>query len=246
MGTAVSIDVRDADFSEEAIARVVSWLHHVDRTFSPYLETSEISALGRGDLKLSQASDEVRDVLRQCEILRLETEGVFDVSSVKAPNGTYLDPSGFVKGWSIEKSAQLLETSGCHSFCVNAGGDIVIRGEIAESRPWRIGIRHPELRNELALVIEATGPLGIATSATYERGAHIIDPRTGQASTELASATVVGPDLGLADAYATTMFVMGLEGLEWIGARPGYEAYLITHDAVTVWTPGFARYLVRP
>jgi thiamine biosynthesis lipoprotein len=245
MGTAVSIDIRDGGRPGEALGEVVSWLHHVDRTFSPYLDSSQISALGRGDMAPSEASEEVRDVLRRCEGLRRETGGVFDVNSVKAPNGSNLDPSGFVKGWSVEHAAQLLESMGCHNFCINAGGDIAIRGEAAQSVPWRIGIRHPEVSDALSLVVQAEGRTGIATSATYERGAHIVDPRTGSASTELASATVIGEDLGLADAYATTMFVMGLEGLDWIRTVRGYDAYLITHESLTVWSPGFRSYLAR-
>lgn len=245
MGTAVSIDVRDQACTGDMITKVVSWLHHVDETFSTYIHSSQISALGRGELSLSETSEEVRSVIRECERLRLDTGGIFDIASVEAANGSHLDPSGFVKGWSIEEAAHILESMGCHNFCINGGGDIVIRGEISENRPWRIGIRHPDLPDALALVIEATGPLGVATSATYERGAHIFDPRTGKPSTELASATVVGNDLGRADAYATAVFVMGIEGLEWIGTRPGYEAYLITHDAVTAWSPGFAPYLTR-
>ena len=63
------------------------------------------------------------------------------------------------------------------------------------------------------MVLDVIGPAAVATSATYERGAHIVDPRTGQPTTDLASVTVVGPDLTNVDAYATAIFVMGLPGL---------------------------------
>ena len=85
--------------------------------------------------------------------------------------------------------------------------------------------------------------MGVATTALYERGPHIVDPRTGELSFGLASATVVGPDLGIADAYATTMFVMGLGCLEWIDSKPGYAGYIITNDGDTRWTSAFNRYL---
>ena len=199
--------------------------------------------LGKGvQTAVGFVNDEVRDVLRLCEDMRLDTGGAFDIFEVPAPNGTTLDPSGLVKGWSIELAATMLERSGCSNFCINAGGDIALRGQPTVGEPWRIGIRHPEQIHELATVVTASGPLAVATSATYERGAHIIDPHTRQPTTELASVTVVGPDLTLADAYATAVFVMGLDGLEWILERPGYDAYAITHDAITTWTPGFERY----
>jgi len=239
---AISIDLRDAEIPGGAIADVVSGLHHVDATFSTYIDDSPISRLGRGELALDDAADEVRDVLRLCEEIRIDTGGAFDAFEVPAPNGTTLDPSGLVKGWSIELAAKLLERQRCANFCINAGGDIALRGRPTVDEPWRIGIRHPDDIHAFATVLAVTGPLGVATSATYERGAHIIDPRTGRPTTDLASLTVVGPDLTLADAYATAVFVMGLDGLDWIAAHPEYDAYAITHDGLTTWTPGFERY----
>ena len=72
-----------------------------------------------------------------------------------------------------------------------------------------------------------------------DRGAHIVDPISGAAVTDVASATVIGPDLGTADAYATAVFVMGEDGLEWIEAQDGYSAMLITHDGVVRWSSRF-------
>lgn len=246
MGMAVSIDIRDADAPASAVDAVVDWLHHVDSTFSTYDDSTPMSALGRGDLTLSEAGEEITEVLSLCESIRVDSNGVFDVFEIPAPNGTRLDPSGLVKGWAIERAAKLLEDHGCRNFAVNAGGDIVVRGHPAGDMPWRIGIRHPEIGDALAMVVEAEGTLAIATSATYERGAHIIDPRTGYTAIGLASATVVGVDLAIADAYATTVFVMGEEGLAWIETRPGYEAYIITHGADTRWTSGFDEYRSTP
>ncbi len=242
MGMAVSIDVRDADATPAVIGDVIRWLHHVDDTFSTYKTESAISALGRGEITFADVTEEIRDVLRRCEELRVETNGAFDAFSVPAPNGTMLDPSGYVKGWSIERSAEILEAHGCRNFCINAGGDIALRGEPELGDPWRIGIRHPDDRDAVATVINGRGRLAVATSALYERGAHIIDPRCGQPSIDLASVTIVGADLALADGYATAVFVMGLDGLEWMRERVGYDAYLITRDGIATWTDGFARY----
>ena len=248
MGMAVSIDVRDdaAENPERAqsLQDVVQWLHHVDQTFSTYIDDSPISRLGRGDVALDALDDEVRDILLLCEELRDDTNGAFDAFAVPAPNGTTLDPSGVVKGWSIERAAEILERHGHTNFTVNAGGDIAVRGRPRPDVPWQVGIRHPEEQDQLAMVIDVTGPLGVATSATYERGAHIIDPHSGQPTTELASVTIVGPDLTYADAYATAVFVMGIPGLDWLAKHPDYEGYAITHDAITVSTPGFNR--LRP
>ncbi len=239
MGTAIGIDVLLPTPARPAIDEVVRWFHHVDDTFSTYKETSEISRFGRGELSIADLSVETEDVLLRCLDLSEATGGAFDAFAVPAPNGTRLDPSGYVKGWAVERAAALLEGAGARDLCINAGGDVVLRGCARGGRPWRVGIRHPCQPDKVATVITAVGPLAIATSATYERGAHIVDPASGQPTTTLVSATVIGPDLGYADAYATALFVMGIDGLDWIEAQPGYEAYVITHEDTTHWTTKF-------
>ena len=239
MGMAVSIDIRD-HIDPIALTHVIEWLHHVDATFSTYKTESPISQFGLGEIPIAALSDEVQTVLALCEELREETNGAFDITAVPAPNGSSLDPSGLVKGWSIERAAELLETFGAKNFCINAGGDIALRGNPSIGEPWRIGIRHPEDPMASAAVLALSGRGAIATSATYERGAHIIDPATGEPTAELASVTIVGNDLAFVDAYATSVFVMGLPGVEWLMAtHPELDAFVIGHDGLTWETPGF-------
>jgi thiamine biosynthesis lipoprotein len=135
----------------------------------------------------------VRGVLARCQELRVETGGLFDARA-----GGRLDPSGFVKGWAVERAAAF----GSGRFLIDAGGDVVLRGE------WRVGIRHPYERDRLAAAI-TVADCAVATSGAYERGPHIIDPRTRLPASGLSSVTVVGRDLGTADAYATAAFVAG-------------------------------------
>ena len=81
----------------------------------------------------------------------------------------------------------------------------------------------------------------VATSGTYERGEHVVDPHTGRPATELVSLTVVGRSLTFADGYATAAFAMGRKGAEWLAALDGYEAFAITSDGLTLATPGLPR-----
>jgi thiamine biosynthesis lipoprotein len=246
MGTAVSFDVRDGTVDSGALPVAVDWLHHVDRTYSPYIHDSPISRLGRAEITLDDLDDEILAVLARCEALNDDSDGAFDAFDIPAPNGTTLDPSGYVKGWSIECAAHVFERHGHANFTINAGGDIAVRGEASPGTAWRVGIRDPDDSGLLARVHDVNGPAAVATSGTYERGAHIIDPRTGQAVTDLASVTVVGPDLADADAFATIVFVLGHEGLTWIATHEGYEAMAITHDGVALATSGFAAYDSSP
>lgn len=243
MGMAVSIDVRDP-VPAAAIDDVIAWLHHVDDTFSTHRNDTPVSRLGLGELTLAEMPDEVLEVLRRCEELHDETNGAFDVLSMPAPNGSRLDPSGLVKGWSLERAAELLEAHGARHFCINGGGDIALRGEPAPGESWRIGIRHPDERLATAAVITGSGRLAVATSGSYERGAHIIDPATGEPTADLASVTIVGPDLGDVDAYATAVYVMGLDGLTWLMERhPDHAGFVITRDDRTLATPNFVEML---
>ena len=244
MGTTVSIDLVDSD-DVELVGRVVAWFHEVDEVFSPYKETSTVTRIGRGEVGLDDEvlTDDVLEVLEACEFLLLDSDGVFDVWSLPSPNGTRFDPCGYVKGWSVDRAAAILDHAGVQNFSINAGGDVLLRGRNHEGRPWRTGVRHPDDSSLLAFVLEAEGPLGIATSGSYERGAHIHDPRTGEPVTELASATVVGPTLALADALATTLYVMGVTGLAHVQGHDTYDAAVITRDGRVLSTPGFDRYL---
>jgi FAD:protein FMN transferase len=243
MGTAIGIDVRDPAIPRSVVEAAFASLQEVDERFSPYRPDSEVSRLIGGELdELDPAglSADLRDVLGLCEDVRRLSDGYFDIRRHR-PDGRP-DPTGLVKGWSIERAARILDRAGAADFAINAGGDILTRGEIEPGRPWRVGIRHPRLADRTAAVL-AVRDLAVATSGLYERGAHIVDPHTGAPSEEMLSVTVVGPSLTYADAFATAAFAMGRAGVGWVARQPGYGAYGITSDARTLWTPVVDRLL---
>jgi thiamine biosynthesis lipoprotein len=232
MGMAVVIDVRDT-VAPGAIDEAFDWLRFVDATFSTYKPDSEISRLSRGALTVGDAQADVRDVLERCAELHRATNGYFDARA----SGT-LDPSGLVKGWAVEHAVAMLERAGAANFAVYAGGDVAVRGCPGPGRPWQIGIRHPLFEDRLAGVV-AGERLAIATSGSYARGDHVVDPHTGQPAEGLLSITITGADLGTADAYATAAFAMGVNGAHWAASLDGYEAMAILPDETTLTTPGF-------
>lgn len=238
MGMPVRVLVRDPDVAPVAVDEAFSWLRSVDAIFSTYAAGSEISRLGRGELALADAHPLVHEVLDRCEELRLETAGAFDA---RAPLGGRLDPSGLVKGWAIERATALLEAAGARNLCIDAGGDISLRGGPAPGRPWRVGIRHPLRRDRLAAVVELRDG-AVATSGAYERGEHIVDPRTGRPARGVLSVTIVGPDLGTADAYATAAFAMGARGPAWTARLEGYGAMTILPGDRVLSTARFLRH----
>ena len=232
MGIPDGIDVRDGGIDPAALDRAFAWLRWVDATFSTYRADSAVSRLNAGTLALDDAAPEVRAVLARCEALRMRTRGCFDVRARGA-----LDPSAFVKGWAVEGAASMLVAARVHAQVARAGGDVVVRGERAPGLPWRVGIQHPYLRDRTAAVLRARD-LAVATSGAYERGAHIVDPRTGEPPQGVLSVTVLGPDLGTADAYATAAFAMGVEGPAWTAGLDDYEALTILADGRVLSTRG--------
>lgn len=229
MGTAIGIDLRDADVPVAAVDDAFASLRAADARFSTYKPDSEVSRLGRGELAIADCSLELRRVMVLSEQLRFDSRGHFDVRGHRADGG--LDPSGVVKGWAVEEAAWILDAAGARNYAINAGGDIVVRGEPQPGEPWRIGIRHPLESASVAHVIELRDG-AVATSAAYERGEHIVNPPEGAAPRDWLSLTVIGPSLTLADGYATAAFAMGLPGLAWVSAHPGYRALGITTNEV--------------
>jgi thiamine biosynthesis lipoprotein len=226
MGTAVSFQVRGQEHPG-AIGAAVAWLHAVDADFSTYRPDSAVCRFDRGELVRSGAGEDLRWVLRRCDELRLETDGYFDAYAT----GPF-DPSGLVKGWAVQRAAGMLRAAGVDEFCINAGGDIVTAGR------WRVGIRHPHDAQVLAAVIEVED-MAVATSGLYERGAHVVAPHSGCAPEGVLSVTVVGPELGTTDAYATAALAMGVRGAAWTLGLADHEAMTIRADETVLTTPGF-------
>jgi thiamine biosynthesis lipoprotein len=239
MGTAISLDLRGQSISAASVDAAFDHLRDIDARFSPYNEASEISRLGRGEIAVEDSAADVRAVLDRCEELRVLSNGFFDIRRHRADGR--LDPSGYVKGWAVEAASHILDAGGATSYCLNAGGDVIARGEPEPGRKWRVGIRHPEFADRVVAVVDARD-VAVATSAGYERPGHIVDPHRGRSPEGILSLTVVGRSLATADAYATAAFTMGMRGLAWLTARPGYAGCAVSADGRLVWTPGFERY----
>ena len=236
MGTVVSFDVpacAGEPRGDGPLSQAVRWLHWVDATFSPYREDSDVTRFGRGLLPLAGCAPELAEVIEACAAISARSGGYFTTT----PGGTF-DPSGYVKGWAIERAAAMLTAAGSAEHSVNGGGDVQCVG----GRLWRVGIADPLHPGRLALVV-AGRDFAVATSGVAERGPHIIDPYTGQPPAGLVSLTMVGARLAETDAYATAAFAMGSAARDWAESLDGYEAFAIT-AADAIWqTSGFGAYL---
>src|ERR1700722_5516415 len=229
MGTVVSFDVRRGSVSDRVARRAI---HHAcvvlaraDAVFSLWKPHSPISGFRRGELALGDVPPEVPEVLELCAEVRKRTLGWFD--PWERPGG--VDPPGMVKGWAASRALAVLMDAGVAGAMVNAGGDVATSGQPTPGASWRIGVTDPRDRAHLLCVVSSPG--AVATSGTYERGAHIIDPFTRRARTRLLSATVIGTDLATADALATGLCAAGPDGAAFIVAAE-YGAVVVDYAGV--------------
>ncbi len=242
-GTVIVVQVASSTLSETelglAVNNVEKFFHKVDMDFSTYKNDSEVSRIRRGELEITDASDDVKEVWKLCERARELTLGAFDPWRVEGG----FDPSGLVKGWAAHVAANLLNGAGVESVLINAAGDLVLRGgqisEGGEVKPWRVGISSPDDVNQIVKTFDVVDG-SVATSGDYEMGAHIVDPHTGLIAIGARSASVVGPDGALCDALATALMVDGRDAQRWMG-RPElaeYSFWVINRDDETAWSYG--------
>jgi FAD:protein FMN transferase len=146
-----------------------------------------------------------------------------------------LDLGSVAKGLAIDTAARELQPF--QDFSIDAGGDLYLGGCNSEGAEWRVGIRHPRHDGEMISVLRVSNK-AVCTSGDYERGAHILDPRTGAPADLAASVTVVAPNAMLADALATAAFVLGpVEGIALLD-RMGVDGLIVTPELERFETSG--------
>ena len=233
-GTDIYLDVSSSKLETVEIERVIdgveAFFYDVDNELSTFKDDSSVSRIRAGKLKIDDAPDMIKEVWLGCLKARELTFGSFDPWAVEGG----FDPSGYVKGWAAEKAADMLVAAGCEMVQVNAAGDLCLRGG-----PWKIGVVNPDNRSEIVQVFELTNE-NIATSGHYEKGAHIRDPHTGIIAIGAKSGTVIGPDGGLTDAFATALMVDGDDAAQWIGnpELSDYTFWAVNRHSNTAWSHG--------
>lgn len=146
-----------------------------------------------------------------------------------------LDLGAVVKGLAIDMAAHELEPF--TDFSINAGGDLYLGGRNPEGERWHVGIRHPRHADAVIYELSASNQ-AVCTSGDYERGGHILDPRTGTPADAAASVTVIAPNAMLADALSTAAFVLGpAEGIALL-ERMGVDGVILTPELERFETPG--------
>ena len=139
------------------------------------------------------------------------------------------------KGYAADRAKELLKSKGVVAGIINASGDMNTWGKQPDGKEWKVAITNPMDKNKVFALLPITNG-AVVTSGNYEkyvtfndiRYTHIIDPRSGYPATGIISVTVFAPKAELADALATSVFVMGIEvGLNRIEQLPQVECIII-------------------
>jgi FAD:protein FMN transferase len=239
-GTVILIELSSQVVGKEKL-RVAAdaaqeFLLKIDSLFSTYRDDSQVSGIRADQLDIADADPLVKEVWGRCLLARELTDGAFDPWKV---DGGF-DPSGFVKGWAADKCSEIFKKYGVENSLVNAAGDISVRGGLLDDGvvgPWPLQIRNPEKFDEVVKDVPMHDG-AIATSGVSEKGSHIKDPFTGLIAIGALSATVVGPDGGMAEALATALVVAGKDGARWFEKEEfaDYRAFVIDRHSDTSWS----------
>lgn len=149
-------------------------------------------------------------------------------------SGMRVTLDGIAKGYIVDRMAAAIENRRVGNFLIDAGGDIRARGRKEGGQCWKVAVQDPEKQGAYPDVLHL-GNTAVATSGSYERCFdaergyhHIIDAEAGRSPTACTSVTIVAGSTMLADALATSVFIMGpVTGLAFVESRAGCECLII-------------------
>ncbi len=240
-----SLEMRfDAPDPERAANAALDEIERLRTILSSYDPNSEFSRWAATRHQAVHVSPELLEVLSLYDHWGAASQGTLSAAFAAAPGGPdrhwRLDPASgtatrltdtplvlnsFTKSYVLDRAADaaLRDADGA---LLNLGGDLVVRGRLAET----VGIANPldDTENTAALETLAVRNVAVATSGTSRRGLHLVDPRTGERPSHIASATVISPNAVEAGALATAFAVLPAHESRALAAqRPGVEYLLL-------------------
>lgn len=142
------------------------------------------------------------------------------------------------KGYAADRAKEILIKNNVKSGIINASGDLTAWGQKPSGEDWMVAIVNPLNKTKVFSWLPIKNK-SIVTSGNYERFinfegksySHIIDPRTGYPSQGILSVTIVTENAELADALATSVFVLGEEiGMNMVNQLKGVDCIIINSD----------------
>ena len=225
-----------------------------DTTVGPLVN---LWGFGPNKTEIIPSQAQIDDLLARIGYQNMLLEAVPNTNSgrIKKSANLYIDLSSAAKGFAADLLARELRALNLQNFMVEVGGELYVNGVNAQGKSWTIGVEKPALLHEGSLQAISVSNVGIATSGEYRnyyevdgvRASHTIDPSTGRPiDHKLVSVTVITPEGGLSDAYATALNVLGPEKGFLLAEELKLAAYFIIKaddGFVTKYTSFFKPYL---
>jgi thiamine biosynthesis lipoprotein len=138
-------------------------------------------------------------------------------STVRLPRvGMALDLGGIAKGFALDLARRALRSTAIRGGTIDLGGNMLLFGRPPSGDQWRVEIVDPLNRDRVVggFTLDSGA---VATSGDYEhyvlvggkRYGHLLDPRTGEPSRGVLSATAIGPLGEWSDGLSATLFLLG-------------------------------------
>ena len=213
----------------------------------------KISKLSQGAFDISYASldkvwyfdKEMKEIPSDKEILESVSKvGYNNIILDKKNQTVFLKNSGMKigfgaigKGYAADMAKSILIQNDVKSGIINASGDLTAWGKKPSGKDWMVAIVNPLNKNKIFSWLPIKNK-AVVTSGNYERFvnfkgklySHIIDPRTGYPSEGILSVTIFTEKAELADALATSVFVLGEEiGMNLINQLKGIDCIIINN-----------------
>ncbi|TFB73788.1 FAD:protein FMN transferase [Cryobacterium glaciale] len=263
MGTVVSLRLAYSAAAAEIGELVETVFRRWDEQFSLYQDDSELSRVARGDIRLTDASQGLRNCYALALDWRDRTHGVFTPHRADG----VIDLSGVVKALAIAEAGAALSTSGLANWSINAGGDVLVSGQpddrfeawesaagamptghrvaapsaVSENPEWVVAIVDPADRGEVIASVPLRQPLrAVATSGSAERGEHIWTASNGEPS-PFRQVSVFAADIVTADVLATAIVAGGETTLNELTERFAIDVLAVLRDGQLLATPGLRR-----
>lgn len=235
----VSAPSQKKDAAHRAMSAAFEEARRLESLLSEYQPNSDISRINRAPGSWTSVSFETIEVLTSALHAFENTQGLFDITfKSRDPRITsravimdenrvrltsrraQIGVSGIAKGYIVDAMARVLHQAGFTRYLVDAG-DIYARGK------WKVSIKNPLASVPLCRITVKNQ--AISSSGLYERGPHIIDPRTGKPATDesLVQATVIAQKSVTADSFDNAAFLMDERSHATLAKNPDVEALLI-------------------
>ncbi len=266
----VTLAAHDERKAREAIERAFAECSRIEQAFSRFLEGNQLHALNSQVGLWTEVSEELYKLIEFGERVKLRTGGAFDLSVKSILEGWGYDKSysleegaaghtgslemadgrvklsapielgGLGKGYAIDRMDSFLQDFS--NVCINAGGDMRVRGVDWEGKAWRIVFEHPtDISQGIGYV--DTSNLALACSSPSRRAwrnrHHLVDARSGEPAADMLAVYTQSESALLADTYSTALFVLGFEKAKELLLNSPVEALLVGKDGTAYRSAGF-------